>query len=99
MVGGDNEHDACGAVGVVLQLAGKELPVLSGPGADHLRVDGIAPGARVWMCDPQGAWLGIVYGSPGTNCQVSTPRAVRQPYDGPCASGWVNADHIGLWAG
>lgn len=103
MIGGEGGLDACGSVGTVSGLKstpGNTLAVRSGPGLEHNRIDGLAPGAQVWLCDRRGRWLGVVYGlSPGANCGVSTPRAMREPYQGPCSSGWVHESYVELFAG
>jgi hypothetical protein len=102
MVGGEADLDACGAVGTVSGLkptGGNSLSVRSGPGREQNRIDGLAPGTRVWLCDRQGAWLGVVYGPPGRECGVSTPSAIRRPYEGPCSSGWVHERYVELLAG
>ena len=102
MIGGEADLDACGTVGTVSGLKptrGNTLSVRSGPGREQDRIDGLAPGTRVWLCDRQGSWLGVVYGPPGADCGVSTPRAVRRPYRGPCSSGWVYESYVELLAG
>ena len=58
MVGGEADLDACDAVGTVSGLKptrGNTLSVRSGPGREHNRIDGLAPGTRVWLCDRKGA--------------------------------------------
>jgi hypothetical protein len=102
MIGGEADLDACGAVGTVSGLKptpGNTLSVRSGPGREQTRIDGLAPGTRVWLCDRRGPWLGVVYGPPRADCGVSTPRPVRQPYRGPCSSGWVHESYVELFAG
>jgi hypothetical protein len=102
MIGGDANLDACGAVGTVSGLkptAGNTLSVRSGPGPEQERIDRLARGTRVWLCDRRGPWLGVVYGPPGVDCVVSTPRAVRQSYRAPCSSGWVHERYVELLAG
>jgi hypothetical protein len=102
MIGGEADLDACGAVGTVSGLKptpGNTLAVRSGPGREQDRIDSLPQGTRLWLCDRQGPWLGVVYGPPGADCGVSTPRPVRQPYRGPCSSGWVHESYVELLAG
>ena len=102
MIGGEAELDACGAIGAVSNLKpepGNTLSVRSGPGLQFDRIDGLAPGTRVWLCDRQGDWLGIVYPAASADCGVTTQSAARRPYGGPCLSGWVYDRHVELLAG
>jgi hypothetical protein len=102
MIGGEPHLDACGAVGVVSGLRptpGNTLSVRSGPGHEYNRIDGLALGTRVWLCDRNGDWLGVIYGLAGSGCGVSTPSAKRQAYHGPCSSGWVHKKYVDLIAG
>lgn len=102
MIGGEHDLDACGAVGVVSGLAPKPtstLAVRSGPGPQFDRIDRLTSGSRVWLCDHKGRWLGVVYGLDGQDCGVSTPSERRQPYTGPCASGWVFDQYVSPLAG
>jgi hypothetical protein len=101
MVGGELHLDACGAVGVVSGLKprpGNTLSVRSGPGHNYSRIDGLASGTRVWLCDRNGDWLGVIYDLAGSGCGVSTP-SKRRAYEGPCSSGWVHAKYVELTAG
>lgn len=92
MIGGEAELDACAATGIVSGLrggAGSFLAVRRGPGLRFAMTDRLRNGARVWLCDARGGWLGVVYAKDVRNCGVSSPSSVRQPYHGACASGWV----------
>ena len=53
-------------------------------------------GTKVIMCDSQGKWIGVVYGS---DCGTSSPIAKKQPYKGSCKSGWVYEKYVILIAG
>lgn len=102
MVGGEPSLDACGSTGVVAGLnpAGDGfLAVRSGPGTGHSIQDKIRNGQGVIFCDQRGSWVGIVYSKKGTSCGVSSPIARRQPYRGPCRSGWVHEKYLKLLAG
>lgn len=98
MVGGENDMDACGSLGVVSK---KESTVIvrDGPGIRFKLLDKLKPNSQVWICDQRGAWLGIVYDLTGQECGVSSPIEARRPYAGKCASGWVLRKHIELLAG
>src|SRR5215475_3366497 len=63
MIGGEHDLDACGAVGVVAGLDSKPastLSVRSGPGFQFDRIDRLTSGTRVWLCDHQSHWVGVV---------------------------------------
>lgn len=101
-VGGEAEYDACGAVGEVYRLnpdGDNFLAVRSGPGSAHTMTDKLYTKAQVFMCDENGAWIGIIYGPDNVDCGVSSPIADRRPYSGACASGWVHGRYIKLIAG
>ena len=101
-VGGEAELDACGSVGEVYRLnpdGDNFLAVRAGPGSAHQMTDKLHSKTQVYMCDQNGAWIGIVYGPDDADCGVSTPIAERQSYAGVCASGWVHGRYIKLIAG
>lgn len=102
MVGGEADLDACGASGRVrgLKADGDNfLAVRTGPGTRYRMVDKLRNGQNVSMCDEKGDWIGIVYSRKDQRCGVGTPIARRQPYRGPCRSGWVHKSFIELMAG
>lgn len=106
MVGEGHDLDACMGVGIVVGLEPERddgLAVRAGPSADSVEVGRLPLDRLVWICDGEGEWTGIVYGDTGprelSDCGVSAPIPVRQPYDGSCASGWVPAVNILLIAG
>ncbi|MDX1541092.1 MAG: hypothetical protein R3349_06775 [Geminicoccaceae bacterium] len=96
MVGGDPDLDAC-AIGVV--SAGGRGTVQAGPGRGFGRLDDLQPGRRVWLCDRADGFVGIVYGEEPRACGLASPRSTRGPYDGPCASGWIDERRVQLTAG
>lgn len=101
-VGGEAELDACGSVGEVHRLnpdGDNFLAVRSGPGSAHAMTDKLYSKAQVYICDENGAWVGIVYGPENADCGVTSPIADRQAYSGSCASGWVHGHYIKLIAG
>jgi len=101
-VGGEAELDACGSVGEVYRLnpdGDNFLAVRAGPGSAHPMKDKLHSKTQVYMCDQNGAWVGIVYGPDNVDCGVSSPIAERQSYAGACASGWVHGRYIKLIAG
>lgn len=102
MIGGERNLDACGATALVTGLQpvdGNLLAVRSGPGLHYSRINSLAPGARVWLCDHKGRWLGVVYSPSGEDCSVASPSAARRRYSGPCISGWVRDRYLTLEAG
>ena len=106
MVGGEADYDACGSVMQVtgLNRRGQNyLSLRSGPATTARELARLRAGQFVWDCDasPDKQWTGVVYSLPGKDqdCGVGTPIARRQPYRGPCASGWVSSRFLELVAG
>ncbi len=98
MVGGSADAAACPVSGKIIGLkGGSTLSVRAGPGTQHARLDRLANGRGIHVCDgtPDEAWLGIVYPrSPGQDCGVDAPMNEAQAYAGACAVGWVNAGWV-----
>jgi hypothetical protein len=98
MVGGSADAPACPVSGRIIGLKdGSTLSVRAGPGTQHARLDRLANGRGVHVCDgtPDEAWLGIVYPrSAGQDCGVDAPVDEAQAYAGACAVGWVNAGWV-----
>ncbi|MBS0511615.1 MAG: integron [Proteobacteria bacterium] len=102
MIGGEAELDACASTGIVSGLrggVGSFLAVRRGPGLRFATTDRLRNGARLWLCDARGGWLGVVYAADGRDCGVSSPQPARQPYRGPCTSGWVSERFVRREAG
>lgn len=102
MVGGVAELDACGGFGEVRGLNPRGdsfLAVRAGPGSKYPMIDRLYNGNQVYFCDKHGEWIGIVYGEPAKDCGVSSPLPRRQPYQGPCQSGWAHRNWLVLIAG
>ena len=95
-VGGEAELDAC-AVGVV--RSGDGLPVHAGPAGTFGRIDQLEAGSRVWLCERVGEWIGAIYGEGTEDCGLASPLPARQPYQGPCGSGWIEERGVELMAG
>ncbi len=103
LVGGESDEDACGAYGEINRksLNGRGMAtVYAGPGAQYPMVDEIPIGSGVTMCEthPSGAWEGVVYPGERPDCGISSPLP-RQPYLGPCKSGWIDLRGITQIAG
>ncbi len=103
MVGGEADFDACGGSGVVVGLDPKGdgfLAVRAGPGSQYKMVEKLENGQPYFDCDQHGSWVGIVYtNNAQIDCGVGSPIAKRQPYGGPCKSGWVFKKFTKLIAG
>lgn len=103
--GGDGQMAQCGSGQIVgLDPRGDGfLSVLSSPGGRGYReIDRLYNGQEVFMCGQQGPWVGVVYrgARPApSDCNVTRAWAVRQPYTGPCAYGWVHQRYVRLIAG
>jgi hypothetical protein len=104
MVGGTGELGGCASLGQIVGLDPNGdgfLSVRSGPGGKPYReIDRLYNGNRVFVCDKNGPWLAVVYGdSPDGTCGASIPWPVRQPYTGPCRSGWIHSRYVEIVAG
>ncbi|QWP74665.1 hypothetical protein J5226_13280 [Lysobacter sp. K5869] len=102
-VGGDAILDACGSLGRVhgLKVGGDGfLAVRDGPGSAYAMTDKLSENREVLMCDQRGEWIAVVYSDSSLGrCGATSPIAKRQPYRGPCKSGWVHGKWIELMAG
>jgi hypothetical protein len=93
-IGDVPELDACVSWGVVTVPT---LMVRSGPGTKYSAVDSVHKAQGLHLCDANGDWIGVVYAPPGgtaADCGVSVKLAARQPYAGPCKSGWVHKGRV-----
>jgi hypothetical protein len=102
IVGGSADLDACQTLGQVRGLkAGGDgfLSVRNGPSTRHAELDRLANGRQVYFCARKGYWVGIVYGSHGSGCGVTSPIARKRVYRGPCRSGWVHGGFLEPLAG
>lgn len=103
-VGGDGpDFDACGGLGRVVGLNPRGdnfLAVRVGPSTRFTKVDEVYTDYALYLCETRGEWYGVVYHRSGkpADCGVSTPRR-RQPYSGPCRSGWVHGSYVEVIAG
>ena len=101
--------DACGGLGQVARAGSAGLSLRAAPFADAKELARLAEGQRAWICTRSldQKWLGVVVqpapapdkAADTPDCAVSSPVERRQPYDGPCASGWVSSAYIRLIAG
>lgn len=100
MVGGDADYDACSSVGQVARLNPNGdgfLAVRSGPSTDYGKIDELYNGDTVFLCDQEGRWHGVVYGS--EDCGVGSPMPRRQAYNGTCRAGWIFDRYVDVIAG
>ena len=82
----------------------EHVEVRRGPGPRFAVVDRLRRGDLVLLCDwseAEGGWSGVVYGEEeGTDCGgLGSPIAERQPYRGPCRSGWIPTESMEVIAG
>ena len=93
-VGGEGKGAACPLQARVRLQGTGTLSVRAGPGTAFAKLDRLANGAHVFLCDRSGAagWVGVVYG-PG-DCGLSAPINPPRPYEGACHSGWVRSDFL-----
>jgi hypothetical protein len=101
MYGGEADFDACPTVGEVAGLdpqGDNFLALRAGPGGSYKMLKKLGPGTRLILCDARGGWLGVVVDN-GSGCGTTSPIAKRQPYRGPCRSGWVFKRYVREVAG
>jgi hypothetical protein len=96
MVGGDAEFDACGGFGIVMATT-TAISFRNG----KMNFDKIEANTYVSSCDTSDdkRFIGVIYGTKGQDCGVSSPIPKRQEYKGPCKSGWIKAEFYELLAG
>ena len=110
MIGEDGARfDACGGLGQVVRPGPDGLSLHAAPFADSKQLARLAEGQRAFVCTRSldQKWLGVVVppapGADGTapaaDCGVGAPVDRRQPYAGPCASGWVASAYVRLIGG
>jgi hypothetical protein len=87
-VGGEDHVDACG----IARVRAANLPVRAGPGRRFAIRDRLASAQRVFVCGGRAGWSAVVYGK--TDCGVGGPRPLREAYQGPCRSGWVDTRRL-----
>ena len=95
---------ACAAAGTPRHTDVSGLLVRAAPFEAAAQAGRIAPGTRFFLCSRthDQRWLGIVWEEGGTlspACGVSQPVTDRQPYAGPCRSGWVPSAFVKAVAG
>ncbi|MET0248290.1 MAG: hypothetical protein ABW164_01025 [Sphingobium sp.] len=95
--------DACGTMGQVVRVGTRGLAVRAAPFASAPVTVQLAEASRMHVCTRSidQKWLGIVVPGEGeaADCGVSEPVDRKQPYDGPCRSGWVSSASVRLIAG
>lgn len=98
----DLDSCAAGRVAHLKPVPGNTLSVRAGPGTGFAEIDRLPLGHAVLLCDANGSWHGIVYGADGADtadCAIPAVITGRQPYRGPCRSGWVSGRFIAVTAG
>lgn len=101
-VGGEAGLDACASTGQVSGLkptAGNFLALRNRPDTDGKLLQKLAVDTPLILCSQNGDWYGVVLPQSGVDCGVSSPIALRQPYRGPCRSGWVFGKYVEGLAG
>jgi hypothetical protein len=100
--------DACGTMGQVTRPGASGLAVRTAPFAEAKAVAALTEGTRAYVCTRSidQKWLGVVVppasaagNDAAADCGVSSPVERKQPYDGPCVSGWVGSAYVRLIAG
>jgi hypothetical protein len=101
--------DACGVLGQVTRPGSGGLALRAAPFTDSKELARLGEGQKAWICTRSldQKWLGVVVqpapvaanAARAPDCGVSSPVERRQPYTGPCPSGWVSSAYIRLIAG
>ncbi|GAB3483022.1 hypothetical protein [Marinomonas epiphytica] len=105
MVGGEKNYDACYSAAEVFSSTAKKVTVYSAPDDESNVIDEVATGIYVSVCDYSDKtlvddWVGIVYkNDESLVCGVGTTVEKRQPYSGPCKSGWIKRANLKNWIG
>jgi len=102
MIGQEPELDACSGIAVVAGLRHSLLVVRAGPGTEQRKIDSLANGQEVFICDSaqQTPWVGVVYSKvQGIECGVTSPISSPRAYAGPCRLGWVSSRWVKVIAG
>jgi hypothetical protein len=112
MIGEDGaSFSACETIGTIIAAGDDELPaeLRAAPFADSKSAGRLAPGSRVYVCSRtlDQKWLGVVLDgsdvpaaiTPATGCGLKRRVEQKQPYSGPCPSGWVSSAYVRLVAG
>lgn len=101
-VDGPNQ-DACVGIGRVSLFGMRDKPTLvvrEKPSRFAKQAGELAPGELVWLCEVNGDFQGIVYAAEDFQqlgeCRLGRPVAEPEPYAGPCATGWVEANRLQL---
>lgn len=104
--------DACGALGAVGRSTPNGVALRTAPFAEAREIEMLTDGTRLHICTRSfdQRWLGVVVipapapPSEGSNassaapldCGVTAPVDRKQPYAGPCRSGWVASAYVAL---
>lgn len=101
--------DACGGLGQVARAGADGLSLRAAPFDDARELARLADGERAFICTRSidQKWLGVVVlplapaggDANATDCGVASPVARKQPYAGPCTSGWVASAYVRSIAG
>lgn len=99
--------DACGGLGQVTRAGASGLSLRAAPFDDAKPLALLAEGQRAFICTRSidQKWLGVVVvpapvdGGDVPDCGVASPVERKQPYGGPCVSGWVASAYIRSIAG
>ncbi|WP_420143108.1 hypothetical protein [Sphingobium sp.] len=99
--------DACGTIGQVTRAGSGGLALHAAPFDDAKTLAQLPDGQRAWVCTRSidQRWLGVVVpqpaqdGAPPVDCNVASPVSRKQPYAGPCPSGWIASAYVRLIGG
>lgn len=101
--------DACGGLGRVTRAGSGGLPLRAAPFDDAKALTSLSEGQHAYICTRSldQKWLGVVVppapapGEPadGVDCGVASPVERKQPYAGPCPSGWIASAYVRSIAG
>ncbi len=101
LYGNNDDLDACGAWGEARPGGEGRLEVRAAPDSRAGVIYTISAGEGFWLCDgsDDGDWTGIVVealadGVPQRDapCAAAALVSPRQPYRGPCLSGWIPSE-------
>lgn len=89
--------DLCNYAKVKMLKPGQHLSVRSGAGVHYRNVDRLRADTEVYICDEQGDWFKVFYGS--GSCSQTLRDGIDSKETASCKSGWVNRKWIDVISG
>ena len=75
------------------------LSVRSRPGKHYRKVDTLAVGAPIYICNSRGPWLKVYFGKGAEPCGGIESDGMDSRKVGACRTGWVDQDWVDVISG